>query len=211
LEASQEQAYGSLRATIWNARRLHCHLIEASSTHVALSPLVHVDVRELEQCAERVLRGDGPLLGPDIELLAHASELLPDWYEDWVLDEREQLHELRLLALESAAENLIAAHRNSEASIAALAAVNAEPLRESAYYVLVRASLAAGNLAQAHRHFSTFRVRLNQRLGLEPSPRMLELIMTTGIDSQINARSGARRASAHGGAATSPSLATDVS
>ena len=176
LEASQEQANGSLRATIWNARRLQCPLVQVSSTHVGLSPLVVVDVHELEQCAARVLHGDSPPLGEDIELLAHASDLLPDWYEDWVVQDREQLQELRVHALERAAERLIAAHRNSEASIAALAAVNAEPLRESSCYLLVRATLAAGNYAQAHRHFSTFRTRLSQEVGLEPSPRIRELI-----------------------------------
>jgi DNA-binding SARP family transcriptional activator len=174
-DASQDQANGSLRATIWIAHRLRCPLIQVSSTHVALSPLVHVDVHELEDCATRVLRGKGQLAGEDLERLAHAGELLPDWYEDWVLQEREQLHELRQLALERAAERLLAAHRTSEASIAAFAAVNAEPLRESACYLLMLATIAAGNVAQAHRYFSTFDARLSE-LGLEPSPRIRELI-----------------------------------
>lgn len=182
LEASQEQAYGSLRATIWTARRLHCPLVQATNTHVALSPLVHVDAHELERCAARVLHGEGPLVSADIDLLAQAQALLPDWYDDWVVQEREELHELRLLALESAAESLISVHRTSEASLAAFAALSAEPLRESACYLLVQASLAAGNVAHAHHHLCSYRARLRGQLGLKPSPRIRDLVLGTGID-----------------------------
>ncbi len=151
LDASQEHAYGSLRATIWEARRLHCPFVQASNTQVALAPQVRVDAEELEQCAARVLHGDG----------------FP------------QLHELRLLALESAAETLIAAGRTSEASIAAFAAISAEPLRESSCCLLARACLAAGNRVEADRHLAEFRARLRRQCGLEPSPRMRELILAT--------------------------------
>src|SRR5438876_559476 len=40
LDATQEQAYGSLRAALWEARRFALPLVEATSTHVALSPFV---------------------------------------------------------------------------------------------------------------------------------------------------------------------------
>ncbi len=179
LDASQEHAYGSLRATIWEARRLHCPFVQASNTQVALAPQVRVDAEELEQCAARVLHGDGFPIGADLDRLVCAGELLPDWYEDWVLQERAQLHELRLLALESAAETLIAAGRTSEASIAAFAAISAEPLRESSCCLLARACLAAGNRVEADRHLAEFRARLRRQCGLEPSPRMRELILAT--------------------------------
>src|SRR5262245_45701564 len=143
LDASQEQAYGSLRVALWNARRLHCPVIEASTTHVGLSRHVRVDADTVVACAERILHGAGPVGSGDIDLLVGADELLPGWYEDWVLPEREWLQELRVLALERAAEDLLAAQRNSEAAIAGLAAVHADPLRESAYSVLIRVHLAA--------------------------------------------------------------------
>ena len=176
IDASQEQAYGSLRATLWSARRLHCPLIEASSTHIGLSPLVRVDAHEFAACAERVVHGAAPVTRKDFDQLVRACDLLPGWYEDWVLEEQERLRELRVLALETAAEGLLAAGRNSEASIAGLAAVAVDPLRESTYCVLIHSYLAAGNVAEACRHMHAFRSNLRQQLGLEPSPKMRELL-----------------------------------
>jgi len=104
------------------------------------------------------------------------GELLPDWYDDWVLQERERLRQLRLLALEAAGERLLETGRRSEASIVALAAVCADPLRETAYRLLIRSHLAAGNLAEAVRQFGIFRARLWRELGLEPSAEIVELV-----------------------------------
>ncbi len=55
----------------------------------------------------------------DLASLAHTGELLPDWYDDWVLPEREQMREMRILALEAAADELITAHSYPEAAMAA--------------------------------------------------------------------------------------------
>jgi len=61
-----------------------------------------------------------------------SADLLPDWYDDWVLLEAEDWRQLRLHALEALAGRLIALGRWGEAANAAGAAVRAEPLRESA-------------------------------------------------------------------------------
>jgi DNA-binding SARP family transcriptional activator len=178
LGGSQEQGYSCLRATLWSARRLHCSLIEASSTHVGLSVGVCVDAHELAACAERVVHraAPAPIDPEDFDRLVHADDLLPDWYEDWILEERTRLHELRVLALEAAAEDLLAANRNTDASIAGLAAVRADPLRESAQRLLIRSYLAVGNTADALGEFYLYRSHLWQQLGLEPSPQIYDLV-----------------------------------
>jgi hypothetical protein len=61
-----------------------------------------------------------------------SADLLPDWYDDWVLLEAEDWRQLRLHALEALAGRLIALGCWGEAANAAGAAVRAEPLRESA-------------------------------------------------------------------------------
>ena len=63
---------------------------------------------------------------------ALANDVLPDWYDDWVLAEAEEWRQLRLHALEALADRFLAEERFGEATGAALAAVRAEPLRESA-------------------------------------------------------------------------------
>ena len=69
-------------------------------------------------------------------ITALSGELLPDWYDDWVLLEAENWRQLRLHALEVLAGLLTAAGRYGDAAAAALAAVRADPLRESAHAAL---------------------------------------------------------------------------
>ena len=86
-----------------------------------------------------------------MHLLVHSAHLLPDWYDDWVVDERERLGELRVLALELAADELIGAGAYCDAALLAKAAVRADPLRESATRLLIRLHLATGNPGEAVR------------------------------------------------------------
>jgi DNA-binding SARP family transcriptional activator len=175
LHSSQDQAFGCLRTTLWRLRRASAPIVHATSTHLALDPSVAVDTQVLVETAERFLRRHEQLDEADLELLAHASELLPDWYDDWVDQERGRIEQLRLLALESGCEELVAASRFREAATAALAAVAADPLRESARRLLISTYLGAGNTAEALRQYTDFRTRLEREVGLEPSFRMLEL------------------------------------
>ena len=147
IDLSQDHAHASLRTTLWRMRRAGCPVVDVTSTHVAIAPSVTVDVHELEACAGRVLQQD-----------------------------RERLHQLRVVALEAAAEALIVVRRYADAAVAALAAVGADPLRESAYRLLIRSDLGDGNAAEALRHFDAFRTDLMALYGLDPSPQMQELV-----------------------------------
>jgi DNA-binding SARP family transcriptional activator len=87
------------------------------------------------------------------------GELLPGWYEDWVLVERERLRQLRMHALEALAEKLTEAGRYGVAMQAAYAAVRADPVRESAHRAVVRVHLAEGNVLEALRAYELTRRR----------------------------------------------------
>ena len=64
----------------------------------------------------------------------------------------------------------------TEASQAALAALAADPLRESAHRLLIRAALEEGKVAEALRRFTGLRAELLRELGLEPSEQTRELL-----------------------------------
>jgi len=93
-----------------------------------------------------------------------------------VLLERERLRQLRLHALEALAEKLPAVGRFGEAVQVAQAAVQAEPLRETARRALVRIHLAQGNVAEALRTYESFREQLFDELGVAPSSQMERLV-----------------------------------
>lgn len=176
-ETSEEKANGSLRSALWRLRHAGVEVIEGASGHLWLAPAVAVDVREARRLMERLL---DPSAFPD-ELRVGperlTGDLLPGWYEDWVLTERERFHQLRLHGLESLCERLTHARRFGEAIQAGLAAVAADALRESARRVLVRAYLAEGNRVEAAREVARFRSLLRVELGVEPSPELTTLLV----------------------------------
>ena len=57
-----------------------------------------------------------------------------------------------------------------------LAAVQSEPLRESAHRRVIEVHLSEGNHAEALRQYQTFRRLLADELGLPPSPAMRALV-----------------------------------
>ena len=175
LDASEERAGASLRTALWRLRRPGCRVVEATGTHVGLTPDVTVDVHEETRRAQRIL-GAGELAGDDLECLCATGDLLPDWYEDWVILARERFRQVRLHALEQLCLSLAARGRYAEASEAGVAAVAAEPLRESAHRALIRAHLAEGNAVEAIRQYRLLRRLLTTQLGLEPSLEAQSLV-----------------------------------
>ena len=105
-----------------------------------------------------------------------SADLLPDWYDDWVLLEGEDWRQLRLHTLEALARQFTTDGRYGDATGAALAAVRADPLRESPHTTLIHAHLAEGNQSEAIREFDRYRAQLRSELGLEPTAELQALI-----------------------------------
>jgi DNA-binding SARP family transcriptional activator len=123
-----------------------------------------------------------------------ALDLLPGWYDDWVIFEREGIRQRLLHALETLSRRL-AAGRHAEAVEAAISAVGADPLRESANRVLVEAHFAEGNLVEARRAYDRYRGIVGRELGVEPGPelrRLLQLISRDGHEKCVCGRGSGR-------------------
>jgi DNA-binding SARP family transcriptional activator len=176
IDTTEDRAFANLRSTLWRANRSGHHLVATLSSQLALAPEVRVDVREARAQARRVLEGGTPPEDLNLDGLALSAELLPDWYDDWVMIERERYRQLGLHALEALAQRLVALGRYGEAVDAALAAVAGEPLRESAHRTLIGIHVAEGNPSEALRQYELFRTTLDEALGLAPSPRMEALV-----------------------------------
>ena len=137
----QDRALAALRTALWRVNRTGGQVIVASPAALRLHAAIDVDVRHLVALARRLARpgvamGIG---GPDSVGMAElVGDLLPDWYDDWLQDEREGLRQTRLHALESLARQLSESGYYADAIQAALAAIRLEPLRESAHRALSR-------------------------------------------------------------------------
>jgi DNA-binding SARP family transcriptional activator len=176
VEASEERANARLRTVLWRIGKRADGIVSATSTRLSLAAGVSVDLRESSDRARRVVSGASPLAADDLSTLTLSGELLPDWYDDWVLLERERFRQLRIHALEALCGKLAAERRFAEAADAGLAAIEVEPLRESAHRALIDAYLREGNACDAVRQYRLFRDLLARDLGLQPSPLLRELV-----------------------------------
>jgi DNA-binding SARP family transcriptional activator len=167
LESSEERANANLRSALWRLHRNDRRVVECLGQRLALDSEVVVDLRESERLAQLVLNNGREDL--DVEPSALTGELLPGWYDDWTLFERERFRQLRLRALDTLCERLTKVGRLDAALEAGLAAIAAEPLRESSHRAVIRAHLADGNVAEALRQYGLCRRLLKDQLGLEPS------------------------------------------
>jgi DNA-binding SARP family transcriptional activator len=176
-DSTEARANGSLRSALWKLQLTRPELVWNRGGNLGLSPRIDVDVRCAAKLARSVVTGcfDEETI---IALLEprFCYELLPGWYDEWVLVERERHRQLSLHALESLCDHLIAVGRYGAAVLAGLAAVDREPLRESAHRALVRVHLAEGNAWEAIRRYRHYEKIAARDLGVEPSPLMKSLL-----------------------------------
>ena len=177
-EASEDHAHASLRSALSRLSGITRTVVRVTSQELELADGVSVDLREARLLVHRLLNPgdslDSDLNDKAISILS--VDLLPDWYDDWAVVEAEEWRQLRLHALDALAERLTVSGRYADATSAALAAVKAEPLRETAHAALIRVYLAEGNRAEALSAYERYRALLQSELGLEPTSVMLSLI-----------------------------------
>lgn len=176
-DGTDNRAAGNLRSAMWRLRSAGLDLISSERGVLALDDRVDVDVHAVAGWADRMVRGthdeddlvlDGRHLDPE--------DLLPGWYDDWVIFERERIRQRILHGLEALSIRLRERERHAEAVEAALRAVHLEPLRESAQRVLLLAHLAEGNQVEARRSLDAYARLLRDELGLRASNDLAALL-----------------------------------
>jgi DNA-binding SARP family transcriptional activator len=191
-DSTESHASGSLRATVWQIGNEAPGLLVQDRRSVGLHPEIQIDVRDVTACADRIAevarkQTAHPVSYSELnDCLAQlvGGELLPGWYADWVVFERARLQQVRLRALETLAELLLARGMHSQALTAAMAAIAIEPLRESAVRALIGVHIADGNFSEALHEYHAFHRRLMRELGVPPSPQ-LEALMRPLLARQL--------------------------
>jgi DNA-binding SARP family transcriptional activator len=186
-DVPEHRARANLRTALWRLRATDTGGVIPGEEELVLAPTLGVDVARFVTVArDQITACDARPAGAidALPTLVDAGELLPGWYDDWVLVERERLRQLRLYALEALARRFVAAHQYGEAIETALTAVRLEPLRESATRVLITAHLAEHNMIEAIRRYEMFRADLHRDLRLTPSADLRELLQRALADAR---------------------------
>jgi DNA-binding SARP family transcriptional activator len=106
-DKTDARACANLRSTLWRARLEDgTSILHAKGSLVSVTRGAQLDVRQIEAVKPCTLAGFF-LSGtrPDYECLF--DELLPGWYDDWVILERERLSQLQLRIAEALARELV--------------------------------------------------------------------------------------------------------
>lgn len=187
----EERAQANLRNATWRIRLTSRAVLRCTRVDIRLGPDLHIDLQEAQRCADSLLGGGGTTLDRSM-IAVLGGDLLPGWDEDWLLLERERQRQLRLHALEALSAHFTRAGWHAEAVAAALVAVQAEPLRESAQRALVVAHLGEGNISEAIRQVGDYRRLLARELGIAPSDDLVHLLPTPHTPTR-SAREVSRR------------------
>ena len=169
----RDRANAALRSAIWQIEQRGRCVIQSRGSRIELGVNTRTDVARLNEAMAQCQSGDADDV-PDSS--AFCADLLPDWDEDWLLFERERLRQRRLHALEHLCQLHTSVGRFGSAIDAGLAAIAAEPLRESAHRALIVAYLAEGNMCEARRQLDDLSHLLHEELGIHPSPDLLRLV-----------------------------------
>jgi DNA-binding SARP family transcriptional activator len=174
---NDERASGNLRSALWRLKCAGINLLESDKCSLMLRPGTVVDVTILSEWAGRLVGGSATQADLRAVYWRHdVMDLLPGWYDDWVIFERERVRQRFLHALEVLARRLIEVGRCAEAVEAAISAVHADPLRESANSVLIEAHLAEGNLIEGRRAYERYRDIVRRELGVEPGRELTDMV-----------------------------------
>lgn len=171
------RAAGNLRSALWRLNGTGIQILKADKHGLALDENAVVDLHTVGAWAARLIKGSASR--EDLAIMPwgiDAIDLLPGWYDDWALVERERIRQRLLHALEALSCHLAREGRYAEAIEAAMMAVTAEPLRESAQRVLIQAHLAEGNWIEARRTFEAYRGILDRELGVQPGPEFAAMV-----------------------------------
>jgi SARP family transcriptional regulator, regulator of embCAB operon len=178
-DVSESHAHASLRSSLLRIPDPARAVVTVTDTELCLADGVNVDIREAQALAQGLLEDRAPWTEHDVnrETISRLSlDLLPGWHDEWVVPEAEEWRQLRLHALEALTDHLAAQRRYGDATTAAMAAIKAEPLRESAHAALIRVHLAENNQSEALRQFDRYQDLLGAALGLEPTSRLRALV-----------------------------------
>jgi DNA-binding SARP family transcriptional activator len=177
-DTREDRARASLRTAVKQTQEHAPGLLETDRATIGLSRRVRVDVHDLDHAIDDVTdRVAASAVSEPARLLPllRCEELLPGWYDDWVLYERERLEQQKVRALELLAGAAFDDGDLVTAIDAAREAIRIEPLLDTMRSLLIRARLGLGDASGAVQEFRLYRRFLAQELGIEPPPALTAL------------------------------------
>lgn len=178
----ENRARRRLTQALWEIRQsLPLNIVQATgdAIYIPLDAPLWVDAAQFEAWVRPFLASD-PLPAaaiPDLyrALALYRGDLLPGFYDDWVLLRQEHLREQYLHALAVLSRWEKGNGRFQPALTLTLRLIQADPLREAAHREAMRLYAALGRLHAAHQQYEICHRTLADELGITPQPETIAL------------------------------------
>ncbi|MEW5868220.1 MAG: tetratricopeptide repeat protein [Chloroflexota bacterium] len=170
-----EVARRRLNQALWRIRRtFQPHpILLAEAGCVQLNPAVSiwVDSEEFEKsCAQSAERAQWSLESLEHCIAVYRGEFMAGFYDDWVLPERERLHNLYLAALGQVVAGYKSRGAYDKALVHARAWISQDLYNEEAHREIMRLYYLLDRPAEALSQFDACRRLLRDELGVPPDP-----------------------------------------
>lgn len=168
-EKTEARASANLRSSLWRLNATGPRpTIVCSGSSLMLNPQLRLDVAELERQGWALLdRAAAQMM--ELRSDWFSKELLPGWYEDWVIIERERLGQLQIRFLEALVHHLRGRGELARAIDHAMRLVAIDPLREHSQLALIHALLDEGSWGRAHWQAEQYCGLLDNAFGVHAS------------------------------------------
>ncbi|MEU8243896.1 BTAD domain-containing putative transcriptional regulator [Actinoplanes missouriensis] len=164
-DKTESRASANLRSILWRMNGTDTPgVVVCCGSSLGLQPGLGVDVVTLEEAGWALL--DGSLAAAtSLGFERLSQELLPGWYEDWVIVERERLGQLQIRFLEALVDTLRRSGKFARAIDYAMRLVATDPLRERSQLALIHALVDEGSWGRARWQADQYRDLLRETFG----------------------------------------------
>jgi DNA-binding SARP family transcriptional activator len=177
-DKSEERAAANLRSAIWRLNTQVPHpLVESHGQALRLHREIDVDVRGMEACGWDLVRSERLPARLAIDQKLFLTPILPGWFDDWVIMERERLQQVALHFVDALITALTDVGRHAEALDAALRLVAVDPFREKSQMTLIDLYRSDGRIVQARHQYERYRSMLLCEFGCEPATCVRQLTL----------------------------------
>jgi DNA-binding SARP family transcriptional activator len=202
-DSSEDQALANLRTLLFHLRRnlplvVPYIRVERNTLQWHTDDSLEIDALQFEhalaQADQAEKQGDARAQVKHLQNAVdlYRGDLLPSFYEEWILAERETLQQRFASALETLI-TLLERHGNVQGAIgAAQRLLRHNPLHEAIYTRLMELYAATGMVAEALRVYHTCATTLERELGVEPGANTRQayerLLNTRRVPGQVSAK-----------------------
>ncbi len=177
-DSNEQQALSNLRTALFRLQQAlpgcdQCLVLERHTVAWVNGTGIQLDVATFEEALDRAAAAHSPAAGTaalQAAVDAYAGDLLPDCYDEWIIQPRERLHQAFVQALEQLIELLQQQCQFSAAIANTQRLLRVEPLHEAGHRKLMRLHMANDDQARALSAYHRCAALLRQELGVDPGP-----------------------------------------